>query len=265
MTGDIGYPPLNWHAVAACRAFARIGRLLVYRADVESTNALAASLLPGAEIGTVVVTDHQTAGRGRLSRQWIAPAGSSLTFTVVLGPMEPSWLAPMAVGLALVEAIEAFGIEATLKWPNDVLIDGYKCAGILIESKRVGAALWLLAGIGLNVRRVDPSLSQATWLDAHAREPLSREDLLTLILARLEFWIESGVVNPTQIRDDWKARLLTLGRIVEVHTAGDTLRGVAKDVGPEGTLLVKLDDGTEREVRAGDVTLASSYPGSPAS
>jgi BirA family transcriptional regulator, biotin operon repressor / biotin---[acetyl-CoA-carboxylase] ligase len=257
---DADYAELNWRAVAARRANGRIGHPLVYRPEVDSTNLLAASLLPGARPGTVVVAGHQTAGRGRLGRRWIAPAHSSLTFTMVLGPVPSAWVVPMAIGLALVDTLAAYHISADLKWPNDLLVGGRKCAGTLIESKLVDGSYWLLAGIGLNVRAADPSLPDATYIDAHAADPVSREDLLALLLEQLEAWLDQSAADPARTRDLWKARLTTLGTDVEVQVPGGTLRGRADDVAGDGALILELADGTRTVVQAGDVTLAAVYP-----
>jgi BirA family biotin operon repressor/biotin-[acetyl-CoA-carboxylase] ligase len=256
---DTGYTLLDWRNVASRRAGARIGEPLVYLPEVDSTNTFAASLLPGATAGTVVVAEHQTAGRGRLRRPWIAPSGSSLTFTVLLAPREVPWAVAMAAGLAVQEVLHGVGIEATLKWPNDVLIDGRKCAGILIESKPVDGAYWLLVGIGLNVHSADPSIPTATFLDAHASEPVSREDLLVALLASLESWLQRAA-TPHQVREEWRARLATIGQMVQVQTAIGPVSGTAEDVADDGALILRLHDGSRRIVQAGDVTLAATLP-----
>ncbi|MGH2410232.1 MAG: biotin--[acetyl-CoA-carboxylase] ligase, partial [Chloroflexota bacterium] len=165
------YPPLDWREVTR-RRLGGIGDPLIYRAEVDSTNALAARLTPKeAPVGAAIVADHQTAGRGRLGRRWLAAPHTGIACTVVLGPMDPMWAAPMAVGLALVETLERRGLPASLKWPNDALIEGRKCAGILIETRRVEGTIWLLAGIGINVYASDPAFPQATHLSAHSPRP----------------------------------------------------------------------------------------------
>jgi BirA family biotin operon repressor/biotin-[acetyl-CoA-carboxylase] ligase len=255
------FPALDWQEVARSRAGTHLGDPLVYKAEVDSTNTLASSLLPGATAGTVVVADYQSAGRGRLRRQWIAPPGSGLTFTAILAPCNPSWVVPMAVGLGVQEAIARAGIDAVLKWPNDVLIGDRKCAGILIESKAIDGRFWLLAGIGLNVHHADPSIATATYLDAHARGRLSREDLLVSVLSALESWLGHAAAAPAEVREAWRSRLATIGRRVQVLTAAGPLNGVAEGVAEDGALILRLADGTRHAVQAGDVTLASRLPG----
>ncbi len=250
--------PLDWAEVARQRAGSALGDPLIYRAQVDSTNALAAALAPEqAPPGAVIVADHQTSGRGRLGRRWLAAPASGLTFTVVLGLRAPAWPTPMASGLAVVEALAEIGIGATLKWPNDVLIGGRKCAGILIETRRVGDAYWLLAGIGINVRAADPSLPNATYLDAHVRQPVQREQLLVHVLERLEHWYTVAAERPARVRDAWQARLDTLGKQVRVQTPNGQIAGLAADIAEDGALIVRLADGSAQAVQAGDVTLAT--------
>lgn len=258
MAGHNSFPALDWQAVALRRANRHIGGTIVYLPEIDSTNSYAAALLPGVAAGTVVVADYQTAGRGRLRRPWVASFGSSLTFTVILAPIAPVWVAPMVVGLALVTTLAIFGIAADLKWPNDVLIDDRKCCGILIESKIVDGRQWLLAGIGLNVHGADPALPSATYLDAHAARPLAREDVLATLLEQLDLWLARGGEAPVQVRATWRSRLDTLGQQVAARTPNRILRGLAEDVTEDGGLIVRLDDGSRHIVRAGDVTLAAA-------
>jgi BirA family biotin operon repressor/biotin-[acetyl-CoA-carboxylase] ligase len=249
--------PLRWRDVAEQRAGRSIGDPLIYRPEVDSTNALAAALVPDrAPAGAVIVADHQTAGRGRLGRRWLAPAASSLTFTVVVASLDAAWAVPMATGVAIVDALADAGIAAALKWPNDLLIAGKKCAGILIETKQAHASAWLLVGIGVNVRTVDPSLPDATFLDAHLIAPIAREDLLLALLDRLELWYGRAVRQPDEVRATWRARLATLGAHVTLHAPGGRLEGLAEDVEPDGALVLRLPDGSRRAVHAGDVTMA---------
>jgi len=248
---------LDWRAVAALRTGNWLGNHIIYREHLHSTNTLAASLIPvQAPRGTVVVTDHQTAGKGRLGRRWIAAANAALTFTVVIGPIMPAWAIPMACGLATGDALSSAGIASALKWPNDVLVGGKKCAGILIEVRNVDGVPWLLAGIGINVNDADPALPDATYLDAHAPRPLSREDLLVAVLAALQRWCATIDVDPDAVRAAWRDRLVTLGQLVVVQTPAGVLEGLAETISAEGALQVRDAVGTLHDVHAGDVTLA---------
>jgi BirA family biotin operon repressor/biotin-[acetyl-CoA-carboxylase] ligase len=177
-----------------------------------------------------------------------------LLFTVVLEGQEPRWAVPMSAGLGIVDALSLSGVAARLKWPNDVLIDGRKCAGILIEGRMAGGTQWLLLGIGLNVRSADPSLPLATFVDAHTPEPVAREDLFVRLLAGLEWWLDRAKADPAGVREAWVANLATLGEQIAVTTSSGTIRGVAVDIAEDGGLIIRLAGGSRTVVRAGDVT-----------
>ena len=243
--------PIDWQSLA------HQGIPVIYREVVDSTNALARHLIPhDAPPGTVIVANQQTAGRGRLGRRWTAAPGAALTCTVILGPLAPAWAASMAVGLAALDAVRARAVPASLKWPNDLLIGTKKCAGILIEAQQVDGCTWLLAGIGINVHAVDPSLPDATALAPHATGAVSRTALLRDLLAALERRGEQLREDPEALRVAWKAELVTLGHVVHARTPTGTLTGLAYDVEEEGALLLRLEDGTLRAIHAGDVTLS---------
>ena len=195
-----------------------------------STNAdLSALAAAGEAAGLVLVAGEQTAGRGRLGRAWVAPAGTALTFSVLLRPAVPAnrlgWL-PLVCGLAVVDAVRAAtGLPVGLKWPNDVLAGDGKLGGILVE--RVGGTDAAVAGIGLNVAMtadqlpVPAATSLAVEL-APAAAP-SVEELLAVVLDRLAqrcaAW-ESGADQSA----DYRAACRTLGRPVRVEVpAGPAL------------------------------------------
>ncbi len=252
---------------------------------VASTGSTNADLLARAVAGTaaegtvapegaVLVTEEQTAGRGRLGRSWSSVPGGSLTFSVLLRPaaVRPDrrgWL-PLLAGLAVVAAVRSAGVDAVLKWPNDVLAGSGatagKLAGILAEQSPDGAAVVL--GIGLNVAApagiapVPPSaggLSPASLLGAlPAGAVVSREALLLDLLGQLEARYQAFQVaaDPagSGLLAEYRARCVTLGQPVRVLLPGDReLAGVARDVDAEGRLLVAAGDGAEIPVSAGDV------------
>lgn len=198
------------------------GRLI--RLAVTSSTQVVARPMP---IGTVVVTGHQTAGRGRLGRRWEAPPGTALlaSFVVALHP-----LASLAAGVA---AAEACGPRVRLKWPNDLLLDGRKLAGILAEvhEERV------IIGIGINLTAAPEGAARLGEVD--------REELLERIATGLERWL---AVPRRQLLDAWRARSDTLGSQVRVDLGREVVEGLAEDITDDGALLV---DG--RPFPAGDV------------
>ncbi len=181
-----------------------------YQARCPSTNASLRQIAQSGRSGTMLVTDEQTGGRGRLGRTWVSAPGLDLTFSVLLRPsLSPArgHLLALATGVAVAEVLEeGFGLEGqvTLKWPNDVLLDGKKVCGILLEaSADAERILWAVAGIGLNVNSQPsrllaslPSDQAAEWrgrplpvsLKEHLGQATPRAPLLAALLARLSCW-----------------------------------------------------------------------------
>ena len=181
----------------------------------------------GLPLGSMVVADHQTAGRGRLDRRWEAPEGSALLVSYVL---KPDLLLSLAAGVA---AAEACGPEVSLKWPNDLLLDGRKLGGILVELKDGKA----VCGIGVNL----------TWApEGGAMLAQPRDALLDRLSGRLESW--TAAPSDAVLRR-WRELSATLGTRVRIDIGGESVEGTAEDIGPRGELIV---DG--RSFVAGSVT-----------
>jgi BirA family transcriptional regulator, biotin operon repressor / biotin---[acetyl-CoA-carboxylase] ligase len=195
----------------------------VIRMDAVPSTQDVARLLP---VGTVVVAEHQTAGRGRLDRRWETPPGTALLASWVL-PAHA--LAPLAAGVACAYGC---GERVRLKWPNDLLLDGRKLGGILVE--RTGERC--VVGTGINLRWAPPG---ATMLG------VDRDELVDRLAALLEEWFAAPA---PRVLAAWRERADTLGRRVRVQLPGETFEGLAEDVGPDGSLLV-----AGRPVAAGDV------------
>jgi BirA family biotin operon repressor/biotin-[acetyl-CoA-carboxylase] ligase len=222
-------------------------------AEIDSTNRYLlheASL--GAAEGLVAVADVQTAGRGRMGRTWVAPPGASLLVSALLRPALPAdrvHLVTLAAALAALDAVQAgAGVEAGVKWPNDVAVDDRKLAGILAEA--TGGAV--VVGMGLNVqweRFPDDIAATATACNLCGTRPADREDLLARWLHAFDARLDAldGVVAEVA------ARSATLGRRVRVELANETLEARAERLTDEGYLVVTTDDGRERVVTAGDV------------
>jgi BirA family biotin operon repressor/biotin-[acetyl-CoA-carboxylase] ligase len=250
-------------------------------ASTGSTNADVLALArDGAAEGVVVVADHQTAGRGRYDRAWVAPPGGSLLVSVLLRPPSPvASAATMAAAIAMADAVEAVtGVSPGLKWPNDLVLAGEggerKLAGILAEADwpatatisagwRAPSALEravIVVGIGLNVswpedddavREVAGTAVALNWV---TREPIDRVDLLVAFLRRLEHTygvLVSG--GPGPVMDEWRRRSATLGRRVRVDLGAEDVEGTAVDVTAEGHLVVEAPGGQRRTFAVGDV------------
>jgi BirA family biotin operon repressor/biotin-[acetyl-CoA-carboxylase] ligase len=218
--------------------------------EVDSTNrVLLERAREGAAHGLVLVADHQTAGRGRLGRTWEAPPGSALLVSVLLRPhLAPTELFHLtwAAGLAAVDAVATFGVEARLKWPNDVLVEDRKLAGILAESTVTGSEIGaVVVGMGLNLRSIGiPPTGVA--LDEVGRAGVARDELLSGWLTALEGWLDA---DRSALVESYNQRCATLGRPVRVERSEDQIEGVAVAVDEQGGLV--LEDG--RSFHAGDV------------
>ena len=252
--------PLDWQRVARSRAGARIGSSIKYYPSIGSTNTVVRALArDGAPDGTVALADEQTQGRGRHGRRWTAPPRTGLAVSVLLRPTPdfPLYTLTMAAALAVCDAARALtGPRCTLKWPNDVLVDGAKVGGILLDLDEAGTAWTVVIGIGLNVNAA-PDLPGVRALSAATGTPVAREPLLIDLLERLEAYVTLAAYEPATVRRLWRDRLVTLGRSVRVQAADGAFEGVAIDVDAEGALLVRGSDGAVRVVHAGDVTLSS--------
>jgi BirA family biotin operon repressor/biotin-[acetyl-CoA-carboxylase] ligase len=241
-----------------------IGRRVLYYPSVSSTNAVAHEMaLQGAEEGLVVLADEQTAGRGRLGRRWIAPAGTSLLLSVLLRPGFTADRAPwltMIISLATLDGIrEVTGLEGALKWPNDVLLDGRKAGGILTEIGLTGDHLdFAVVGLGLNVN-FDPTTVPdlppgTTSLMLALGKQVDRLALLRAILRAADDRYVRLLAGESP-HQEWAAHLATLGQHVRVHTPAGVEEGIAEGIDLNGALILRREDGTKVTIPSGDVTL----------
>lgn len=235
------------------------------RERTDSTNREVLDLArAGAPEGVVVVADHQTAGRGRRGRAWVAPPGTALMASVLLRPaMEPgaAHLAVACVALAAAEACEAVaGVRPALKWPNDLVVDDAgggtgKLAGILAETLVDGSRLdAVVVGMGLNVARTPEPPAGAVFLEDLAGGAVDREALLRAWLDRLDrrYPLLGAPAGRQALLDDYRRRCATLGRRVRVALDDGALEGRAVGLTGAGHLVVEAAGG-RHEVGAGDV------------
>jgi len=231
-------------------------------ATIDSTNEEARRLAERGEPGPVwIQADMQTAGRGRRGRAWDSPSGN-LAATLFLRPGKPagdcaqlSFVAALAVSDALTAVSSA--IDVRLKWPNDVLANGKKIAGILLESASAGrdTPSWLAVGIGVNLARFpDETEFPATSLVAlGARAPLA-EDFLTVLAAAFAKWYEAWTGRGfAEIRDAWLARAAGLGTRIRARLQNEEIFGVFEGIDEKGALVLRTDMARARVIAAGDV------------
>ncbi|MBA7473705.1 Bifunctional ligase/repressor BirA [subsurface metagenome] len=238
-----------------------VGQRVIYYPSLTSTMEVAKQEAQlGAVDGTVVIADEQTAGRGRIKRVWLSPKGS-IALSIILYPSVvnlPSLI--MLASLAVVHSIEAVtGLRSQVKWPNDVLINGRKVCGILIESSVRGNIVdYAIIGIGVNVnlRLSDfpEILSTATSLSAELGRDVSRLRVIRRLLAeveRLYLALQAG----GSIYEEWRDSLVTLGRRVQVKSGKTVYEGVAESVARDGSLLLRHSNGKLSKIVAGEATL----------
>jgi BirA family biotin operon repressor/biotin-[acetyl-CoA-carboxylase] ligase len=229
--------------------------------ETASTNA---DLLadPAVPDRSVLVAEHQVAGRGRFERAWTSPPRAGLTFSTLLRPEVPTqhwgWL-PLLAGVALNEAVSAnTGVRTALKWPNDLLAadDGGKLAGILAQT--AGDAVVLGIGLNVDTSAAELPVATATSLALSGAPGVDRTDLLAAILMRLDArcaqWADhGGDAAACALVDAYREACATLGRDVRVTLAtGAVVEGTARDIDALGRLIVRTSDG-ERSISAGDV------------
>ncbi len=208
--------------------------------------------------GTVVIADEQTAGRGRIERRWLSPRGS-IALSVILYPdiaYLPSLI--MVASLAVAHTIKAVtGLQPQVKWPNDVLINGKKVCGILIESSvREGTVDYAVMGIGINANlgAADFSGFSATSLSDELGKDVSRLELVRRLLVEIER-LYLSLTGGDDVYREWRDSLVTLGRTVRARLGETEYQGTAESVDRDGSLLLRSPDGSRHRIPAGDVTL----------
>lgn len=240
-----------------------LGRTLHHYETLESTNAKAFELAhEGGFHGEVIVTEHQTQGKGRRGRSWSSPAGKSLAMSVILRPEIAPARAPeltLVAAVALAQTLRDSGVEASIKWPNDVQLSGKKVAGILTElSADVERVHFIVLGIGVNLNTeaadFPPEVAElATSVAAERKTPMHRALFTAALLGKLEEWVDRWTEEGFEpVRAAWKSLASTLGQEVLVKADQRELRGVAEDIDESGALLLRVGDRVER-VLSGDV------------
>ncbi|GAA2640390.1 biotin--[acetyl-CoA-carboxylase] ligase [Streptomyces vastus] len=267
---DLGRPPLNANALR--RALVRDGGFwtdvaLVSRTGSTNSDLVALAADGKAEEGAVLVAEEQNAGRGRLDRQWTAPARSGLFFSVLLKPAEVpverwGWL-PLLAGVATATALSrTAGVDTALKWPNDLLLtvggEERKVGGILAE--RAGND-GVVLGMGINVtlREDELPVPTATSLALAGSPATDRDPLLRAVLRSLERWYvdwraAGGDPATSRLQETYAAGCATLGRTVRAELPGDrSLVGEAVAVDGDGRLVLATGEGVQQPIGAGDI------------
>ncbi len=238
-----------------------IGHKVIYYPRLTSTMEVARrEARRGAVEGTVVIAGEQTAGKGRLRRVWLSPKGS-LALSIILHPSLvylPSLI--MLASLAVVRSIEAVtGLKSQVKWPNDVLVNGRKICGILIESDvRGDTVAYAIIGIGVNVNLRLSDFPEILPLATSLSDELGRDVSLLSLIRRLLVEMEGlylTLLAGGSIYEEWRDNLVTLGKKVRVESGKIRHEGIAESVATDGSLLLRHSNGSLTKIVAGDVTL----------
>lgn len=244
-----------------------LGRSAVFYDSIDSTNLEAKRrAAQGCPHGQLIVSEHQTEGRGRRGRVWSDEAGESLCMSVVLRPPTPLELTPrytLAAALGLHEALLSLCVHTEIKWPNDLLGGGKKLSGILLEAGVAGMEHFLVVGIGVNVNQTSfcgEIEATATSMRLLAGRSFEREAVLCAALNALEPALKSCETDAgfARLLERYGAVSCTLGKNVDIIGADSTFSGVAWALDTLGRLIVRTEDGGLVTVNAGDVSLRPS-------
>ncbi|MBB5323376.1 BirA family biotin operon repressor/biotin-[acetyl-CoA-carboxylase] ligase [Anoxybacillus tepidamans] len=243
-----------------------LGQVIHYEEEVTSTQKIAHQLAQeGAAEGTLVVSELQTAGRGRMDRKWFSPKGTGVWMSLILRPPIPPQKTPqltLLTAVAIAQAIqEVTGLVPDIKWPNDILINGKKCVGILTELQadpdRVHS---VIIGMGLNVNHERDQFPEelrdiATSLAIEKGEKIKRAKLIQEILTKMETlyrqYLQHGFLP---IKLLWEGYAISIGKEITARMLNGTIRGVARGITEEGVLMLEDADGVVHYIHSADIS-----------
>jgi BirA family biotin operon repressor/biotin-[acetyl-CoA-carboxylase] ligase len=244
----------------------RLGKRILYTLEVDSTNIFARRRAEqDAPEGEIVIAEQQTDGRGRFGRRWVSPGNVNLYLSVILRPRLPPAHAPqitLMAAVALAETVASFiPLSPQIKWPNDILVDGKKLAGILAESScEPGRLVFVILGIGVNLNfpvelMPETIRERATSIISLTRKPVSRELFARRLIQSLDrCYGELDTLGFSAIAPRWETYFSLRGKKVKIDMGDDVLVGRVIGINGEGILLLEDDYGSLQRVIAGDVT-----------
>jgi len=249
-----------------------IGRKIIFFESIDSTNNYAKMIAADSFIeGMLIVAEEQTLGKGRMGRGWISPKGKGIWVSIMLKPdMKPEQAMQITIiaSYAVAKAIkEVSNLEALIKWPNDIVVNGKKVCGILTEmGAEMDAINYLIVGIGINTNIDKTSFTQrglntATSLKIEAGENIDRKLLLSEIIMNFEkLYLDLAKnLDITNIINNYKKLSVTLGKDVRIIYNNEEQLGFAKDINNSGQLVVILENGEEIEIVSGEVSVRGIY------
>jgi len=264
--------PLSEEAVVSSLRSRRFGRAVYALDRIDSTNAFAKTLAArGAPDGTLVTAEHQTAGRGRWGRSWSSAPGLGLQFSLLIRPsgkpLDVRRLTLLAA-TSVAQSVGRLGLQARLRWPNDVTVEGKKIAGVIVEAQRGRAgASFAVVGVGINVNQRRSDFPEALRTKAGSiRQALGRKTDRLALLADALVQMERDVhrletEGPDFVLSRWIRRNALLGRPVTLRTAAGAETGVVKGFHSDGALILAGPDGRLRRYTDAEVTEVSDAAG----
>ncbi|QPA32962.1 biotin--[acetyl-CoA-carboxylase] ligase [Thermaerobacillus caldiproteolyticus] len=244
-----------------------LGRYIHFEEEVTSTQTIAQKLAyEGAKEGTLVVAEQQIAGRGRMARNWFSPKGTGIWMSLILRPPIPPQKAPqltLLTAVAIAQAIQdVTGLVPDIKWPNDILINGKKCVGILTELQAEPDRIHsVIIGMGINVNQTVEQFPEdiraiATSLAIEKGEKIKRAELIQEILFKIEMlyrqYLQHGF-RPIKLL--WEGYAISIGKEITARTLSGTLRGMALGITDEGVLMLEDADGNIHYIHSADIQL----------
>lgn len=246
-----------------------LGREIYYYDQVESTNDTAKELArKGEQEGTVVIADRQLSGKGRLGKGWDSPSGTGIWMSIILRPdMLPAFASQLTLlaGLGMCEAIsKVTGLEAKIKWPNDIVVQGKKVCGILTEmSAEIERVKYIVVGIGVNVNTKDfpDELAHATSLSLQGGRNFVRRVIVKefIQLFETDYLCYKQEKNLVLFLERYRRQCITLNRQVKILAPEGEYLAYAKDIKADGALVVVNEQGSEYAISSGEVSVRGIY------
>jgi len=244
----------------------KIGRSIFMYDSIPSTQKIAQELAPTVEEGTIVIAEEQTLGRGRLDRQWYSPKGTGVWMTLVIKPNIPIQQAPqltLLTAVAVVQAIEAIsGLLPTIKWPNDILLNGKKVCGILTEmeadSDRI-QNIFIGTGVNVNEKNFPNELrNKATSIAIETNKEMNRAEYIQQYCLAFEklyhLYLQQGF-KPIKIL--WESYSNSIGKSIVARTINKEFYGVAEGITDDGVLMLREQNGTIRYIYSADIEFSN--------
>ncbi|WLR53069.1 biotin--[acetyl-CoA-carboxylase] ligase [Bacillus tianshenii] len=243
----------------------KLGQNIHYEESVDSTQKIAHELANSeASEGTIVVSDEQTLGRGRLDREWYSPKGTGIWTSIILRPNIPMQQAPQLTLLTAVSVVRgikrATGIDCEIKWPNDILINGKKIVGILTEMQAdADRVRSIIIGVGMNINHQldhfpEELQSIATSLAIEKGEPINRAKVLQAVLKEMEeLYVDYLNEGFDVVKVLWEAHAVTIGKRIRARLMNGVIEGMAKGITDDGVLLLEGNDGKLHHIYSADI------------